>query len=178
MKKYFLLLFVLVALGAGRAAAQSVSYTFDKNADFSKFKTYKWVTIPSAQQLDELTAGQLVGTLETELAKKGLTKSKTDDADLYIGYQIASGKGKPLSNPNIGLAYGSGVGGNTASAGATTITVHSGQLVLDMYDASKKLVWRGVVSHSIDADAKPDKKQKHMDKAVEKLLKDYPPKKS
>jgi len=176
MKRYFLVAFVLFLAAAWPLAAQSVSYSFDKDADFSKFKTYKWAKIPNQLQLDELTAGQLVGTLELELAKKGLKKSPSDEADLYIGYQIASGKGKQLSNSNVGLTYGAGGGGNSAAAAATT--VHSGQLVLDMYDTTtKKLVWRGVVSHSIEPDAKPEKKQKHMDKAVEKLLNDYPPKK-
>lgn len=176
MKKYFVLAVVLLAVGAGRVAAQTVSYSFDKNANFLNYKTYKWVSIPGAQQLDELTADQLIGTLETELAKKGLKKSLSDNADLYIGYQIARGSLKQLTNSNAGLTYEGGAGGSSGTGGATT-TVHSGQLVLDMYDsASKKLVWRGVVSHSIDADAKPDKKQKHMDSAVEKLLKNYPPK--
>jgi len=177
MKWYFLVAFVLFATTARPLTAQSVSYSFDKDADFSKFKTYKWVKIPNAQELDELTAGQLTGTLDVELAKKGLKKSPSEEADLYIGYQITSGKEKQLSNSNVGLTYGAGVGGNSGAAAATT-TVHSGQLVLDMYETTnKKLVWRGVVSHSIEADAKPDKKQKHMDKAVEKLLNGYPPKK-
>jgi hypothetical protein len=175
MKKYFLLAFVFLVFGVGRMAAQSVDYTFDKNADFSKYKTYKWVSIKNAQQLDELTASQLMGTLEVQLAKKGLTKTESDDADLYIGYQIASANEKHLNNA-IGLAYGSGVGGSSGAAEATTTTVHSGKLVLDMYDSGKRqLVWRGVVTHSIDPDAKPDKKQQHMDKAIEKLLKNYPP---
>jgi len=34
-----------------------------------------------------------------------------------------------------------------------------------------------VLPNAIDADANPDKKQKHLDKAIEKLLKDYPPRK-
>lgn len=46
-----------------------------------------------------------------------------------------------------------------------------------MIRKKKQLVWRGVVSNAIDANAKPDKKQKHMDKAIEKLLKEYPPQK-
>ena len=47
-----------------------------------------------------------------------------------------------------------------------------------MYDGERKqLVWRGIVADVIDANAKPDKKQKHLDKAVEKLLKNYPPQK-
>lgn len=155
-------------------SAQTV--TFDKKTDFYKYSTYRWISIPNAAPLEELTAGQLTGTLEVELAKKGLTAAHTENPDLYIGYQIVSGRGK--KSAKIGLAYGSGPGGSDAS-GTTVTTVHAGEMVLDMYDAStKKLVWRGVVSDPVDREAKPDKRQKHMDQTVQKLLKDYPPKKT
>jgi hypothetical protein len=45
-----------------------------------------------------------------------------------------------------------------------------------MYDSAKKeLVWRGVASKTIDRKAKPEKQQKNITKAVDKLLKNYPP---
>jgi hypothetical protein len=48
-----------------------------------------------------------------------------------------------------------------------------------MYDPSKKqLVWRGVASKTLDTKAKPDKRQKNLQKAAAKLLKNYPPKTS
>jgi hypothetical protein len=57
-----------------------------------------------------------------------------------------------------------------------TATIHVGAIDLDMYDAAKKqLVWEGLVSKAIDPKAKPDKQQKNLEKAVEKLLKNYPP---
>lgn len=180
MRKLFVLVFVLFALGADSLYAQVVinnqhaSSDFDKSVDFSKFKTYKWVKIPSTEQLDELTAEQLVGTLQVELAKKGLKNTPSDNADLYIGYQITNAKQSP--NFNIGGSYGS-VGGGSMNTAATT-TVHSGELLLNMYDpASKRLVWQGAVSNAIDADAKPEKKQNRMSEAIEKLLKKYPPQK-
>jgi len=181
MRNFSLLAFTLFAAVLASAAqlplppSQSVVYDFDKNASFLNYKTYKWVSIPSTEQLDELTAGQLVGTIEVELEKKGLTKTEAENADLYLAYQIASGKRKPLQSENIGGSYGS-AGGGSASAGVAVTTVHSGQLTLLIYDAaSKKLVWRGVVSNAIDAEAKPDKKQSRMSKGIEKLLKNYPP---
>jgi hypothetical protein len=157
--------------------SQGVVYDFDKNANFLNYRTYKWVAIPSTEQLDELTASQLIGTLQVELEKKGLTRSDSDKVDLYIGYQIATARQKPSPSENIGASYGS-AGGGSVSAGATVNIVHFGQLTLLMYDAARKqLVWRGVVSNSIDAEAKPDKKQKRMGEAIEKLLKKYPPEK-
>jgi hypothetical protein len=76
-----------------------------------------------------------------------------------------------------------GVGGWYGGMGSTTTTgsmstIYVGQLDLDMYDSAKKdLVWRGVASKTIDPKAKPEKQQKNITKAVEKLLKNYPPKK-
>lgn len=130
MRKYFLLAYVLLALGAGRVAAQSPNYSFDRNADFSKYKTYKWVSIESAQYLDELTAEQVIGTLNVELAKRGLSKSKSDKADLFIGYQIASGNMKKLNHYDIGAPYGPAEGATTGTPGETATTVHSGLVVL------------------------------------------------
>jgi len=176
MKKYILLAIAFCCVGVARTTAQSSNTEFDKKANFSQYKTYKWVPIKDAQQLDELTAEQLVGTVEVALAKKGLTKSKSDTADLYIGYQINSAKDSRLNQYNIGGSYGSAAGGTAANGGASTTTVHSGQLTLLMYDgATKQLVWHSMVANAIDAEAKPDKKQKHMDAAVSKLLKNYPP---
>jgi hypothetical protein len=37
------------------------------------------------------------------------------------------------------------------------------------------LIWRGEASKTINPKAKPDKVQKHLEKAVAKLLKNYPP---
>ncbi len=44
----------LILLAAGTAVAQDVRYNFDKGADFSKFKTYKWVPIKDAAKVDDL----------------------------------------------------------------------------------------------------------------------------
>jgi hypothetical protein len=48
MKSSFLLALTLLALGVSQAAAQDVTYNFDQDTDFSKFKTYKWVSIKNA----------------------------------------------------------------------------------------------------------------------------------
>jgi hypothetical protein len=175
MRRLFLLVFALFVFRTCSSVAQTV--TFANGINFSNYKTYKWVSIPGTEQLDELTSDQLMGTIEVELAKKGLTKTQSDNADLLVGYQIASGKGKQLKSLAIGASYGSDGGGSAGTAGTVT-TVHSGELALDMYDAAKKqLVWRGIASNVIEANAKPDKKQKHMSQAIEQLLKHYPPEK-
>ena len=58
----------------------------------------------------------------------------------------------------------------------STSTIYVGQVALDMYTHQPQaLVWRGVVSKTLDQNAKPDKQQKNLAKAMTKLLKNYPP---
>ncbi len=171
--------------GAGTAFAQDVRYNFDKEANFSAFKTYKWVVIKGAQQLSDLADRQVKAAVDAELTKKGLTKTDADTADLYIGYQAAVGQEKQYTSFDTGWGYGPGWGGGWYGGGygggggmssGTTSTIYVGQLALDMYASQPhKLVWRGVASKTLDTEAKPEKQEKNLNKAVAKMLKKYPP---
>ena len=182
MKRLLTVSVVLVLLGASAALAQDVRYNFDKETDFSKFKTYKWVPIKDAAKVSDLVDKQIKDAIDTELATKGLTKVDGDDANLFIGYQAAVGEEKQFNSYSTGWGYGPGWGGgwyggmgSTTTTGSTS-TIYKGQLALDMYDsAGHDLVWRGVASKTIDAKAKTEKQQKNLAKAVQKLLKNYPP---
>jgi hypothetical protein len=174
--------FSLMLLATGTLFAQDVRYNFDKNTDFSKFKTYRWVSIKDASKVDDLTDRQIKDTIDSELAKKGLTKVDTENADLYVAYQAAIGTEKQFTSYNSDWGYGPGwyrggwygpTGGMTTGQ---TSTIYTGQLALDMYDsANKDLVWRGIASKTLDTKAKPEKRQKNLQKAMAKLLKNYPP---
>ena len=177
MKRLSILTFLLLIVGVSVVVAQDVTYNFDQDTDFLKFKTYKWVSIKNAQQVDDIAARQITAAIDAELAKKGLVKTDADNADLYVGYQTAIGSQKQWNAYNTAWGYGPRWGGGGMST-ATSSTIRTGQLDLDMYDsANKRLVWRGTVSKTLDPNAKPEKRQKNLDNAVAKLLKNYPPKK-
>lgn len=182
MKNIALISLALLWLGAGTAIAQDVRYNYDRDTDFSEFKTYKWVPIKDAPKLDNLLAKQVTDTIDAELAKKGLTKTEADTADLYIGYQVAINTQTEFTTYNSDWGYGPGwygggwYGGGGGFTTGQTSTIYVGQLALDMNDAKDHLlVWRGIVSKTIDTNAKPDKQQKNLTKAIAKLLKNYPP---
>jgi Domain of unknown function (DUF4136) len=190
MKRLSVMVLALLAVGASGALAQDVRYNFAKDAKFSDYKTFKWVdVIKGSDQVNQITDNQIKAAIEAELATKGLTKTDSDDADLYIGYQTAIGTEKQFNSYSSGWGYGPGWGGgwygyrggyggmgSTTTTGSTS-TIYVGQLVLDMYNApNKDLVWRGVASKTLDPKAKPDKQEKNIKKAVAKLLKNYPPK--
>ena len=184
MNKALFITLVGLLLAAGAALGQDVRYNFDKNADFSKFKTYKWVTIKDAAKVNDLTDKQIIAAVDAELATKGLTKTSEDSANLYIGYQAGIGQEKQFTSFSSDWGYGGGwyrggwyggMGGMSTTTGQTS-TIYVGQLALDMYDsANHDLVWRGLASKTISPKAKPEKQEKNLAKAVRKLLKNYPP---
>jgi len=182
MKKMLLLSIALFLLSVSTAVGQDVRYNFDKDTDFAKFKTYKWVALKDAPEVDNLRDKQIKEAVDAELTTKGLTKTDADPADLYIGYQAAIGTEKQFTSYNTDWGYGPGwyrggwYGGGSGMTTGQTSTIYTGQLAVDFYDSTNRdLVWRGVVSKTIDTKAKPEKQQKNLTKAVAKLLEKYPP---
>src|SRR5437879_13519049 len=72
MKKLTLLTVALFLSSVTPAVAQDVRYDFDKDKDFSKYKTYKWVPIKGADMPDERTQKTLTSDINTEIAAKGM----------------------------------------------------------------------------------------------------------
>ena len=172
---------------ASFASAQDVSYNFDQQADFTKYKTYKWEAATDGEKLDDLAAKQVTDAIEKQLTTKGLKKVDSGAADLVVVYQVAITKEKQVTTFSSGYAMGPGWGGRyygrygaVYGGGTTTAssaTIYIGAIGLDMYDAAtKQLVWRGLASKQIDTKASPEKRQKNLDKGMAKLLKNYPPK--
>ena len=182
MKRVLFLSTLIPALAMSCAFGQDVRYNFDKDTNFSKFKTYKWVILKDAPTANDLVTKQLKDTVDAELATKGLTKVDDDTANLFIGYQAGVGQEKQFTSFSSDWGYGGGwyrggwYGPGGGMTTGSTSTIYIGQLVLDMYDsANRDLVWRGVASKTLDSKAKPDKQEKNLAKAVKKLLKNYPP---
>ena len=163
--------------------AQDVHYNYDRNADFAKYRTYKWVEVPGVTPLNQLIDRQLKDAIEAELSKKGLVRATGDNSDLLVSYQAAVNKEQQFNaftagGPGWGYGpgWGRGWGYGSFSTTVQSTTIHVGAVGFDMYDAAKQtLVWRGEATKTIDTNAKPDKRQKNIEKGAAKLLKNYPP---
>lgn len=184
MKKRLLVLAVAFELMGGVACVE-VGYNYDKEADFSKYKTYKWVDVKGGEQVNQLLENQIKDAVDKHLATKGLKATTGDNADLYVAYQGALSQEKQLTTFDSGYGYGPGWGGRYYGgyyggggiSTTTTSTINIGTVAVDLYDAAKKqLVWRGMASKEIDAKAEPEKVQKNLDKGMAKLFENYPPK--
>jgi hypothetical protein len=172
LRQFPLLLVGALVFATGTLSAQDVRYNFMPGTDFSKFHTYKWISIERGAHPNQIVDAQIKQSIESQLASKGLTKVLDDQANLYIGYQIAVDKEKQLN------AFGMGGGLRWGGMGtATSSTISVGTLVLDIYDpTTKQLVWTGTATKTLDPSSNQQKNQQRLDKTMAKLLKNYPPK--
>ncbi len=154
------------------AVAQDVRYNYAPGTDFSKYKTYKWVEIQGGGHPDAIIGDQIKQAIDSQLALKGLTKTDSDKADLYVAYQVAVSQERQWNAYSTGAAPVRWGGMGTA----TSSTINIGTLVVDMYDsATKKPVWRGDATKTMNPSKDPAKNQERLQKAVAKLMKNYPP---
>jgi hypothetical protein len=171
MAKRMALFLLFILAGYGFAISQDVNYNYDQSADFSKYKTYKWAAIEGKMYPDEIVDKNIRSAADAQLATKGLRKSE-DNPDLLVAYNIAIDKEQRIDT--WGSGYWGWYGGGMQSTTVSTINV--GTLVLDMYEpAGQKLVWRGTATKTLNVKNSPEKRQKNLQKAMQKMLKNYPP---
>lgn len=173
----FGLAFVLALIACSVTYGQDVITNYLPGTDFSKYRTYKWVTIGPSGAPDQILDAQIKQSIDSQLAAKGLSKVDSDKADLLIRYQVAVDKEKEWNATGMGDVFRwPGMSTAMGSANATSTTINIGTLVLDMYDpAAKQLVWTGHATKTINPSKDPQKNQRSIDKAMQKLLKDFPP---
>ena len=169
----------LVAIVPAIAAAQKTTYDFDKTAPFAQYRTY--ALEQGTPTGNDLIDKRIVAALEAQLALKGFRKVDVAP-DVYVLFHMAFEKEKDISTYSTGPIYGGYGWGWGGGWGATSTDVRVreilvGTLAIDIVDASRKQVaWRGLGTKEVDTDAKPEKRDTNINKAVEKILKNYPPK--
>jgi hypothetical protein len=162
---------LMIAMAAS-AAAQQVQTDFDKQVNFSQYKTYSWKIV---QVNNPLWQPRIKNAVDSQLAAKGW-KLVDDGGDVVVVAVGTTQTQRTLDTFYNGFGGGyrwRGFGGS----GISTTAEHDykeGTLVVDMFDAkSKQLIWRGGAQDMLSEN--PDKNEKKLDKAVVKMFKKFPP---
>ena len=161
---------LLCLLAAHVALAQKVTVEFDKNVDFTKFKTFAIrggeLNSRNPALTSNLVKKQIEADIEQRLTSKGLTQA-TGTADLNVRYTFGQARKVEVETYPAGW-YGLGTR-------AVRVPYAEGTLVIDFRDpATRALVWRGVAS---DEKTDPAKLEGKIDDMVKKSIDKYPPKK-
>jgi uncharacterized protein DUF4136 len=160
---------------AASAFAQDVKVDFDKAANFGAIKTFS-VKLETGWG-NPLSEKRVVDEITQALTEKGWTKAEDGKGDAAVVLHGATEQKKNLNTFYSGGYGGYGWRGFGGGMGSSTTTVSEytvGTLVVDIFDAkSKQLMYRGTATDELSD--KPEKNQKKLAKASDKLFKDFPP---
>jgi hypothetical protein len=149
-----------------------VTVDYNHSADFSKYKTYSWTKVQAG---DPLWPDRIKAAVDKNLVSKGWSPVASG------GDAAVAAFGSTKDQPTLQTFY-DGFGGGwfwrgfgDGMATTTVSTTPIGTLVVDIFDApAKKLIWRATATETLSD--KPDKNDKKLEKAIDEMFKDFPPK--
>jgi uncharacterized protein DUF4136 len=150
------------------ACASNIVVDYDKNTDFSRYRTYGWGQGMPARNpnLDR----QIMGAIDEQMGRKGFTKTE-GDPDLVVTYHAATHEEIDYNEASYGSGYGSSI---SPSAAEVPMKVNVGTVVVDMYDPkAKRKVWHGVGSDLVMDD--PTKTSAEIRNGAVKMFEKFPP---
>jgi hypothetical protein len=164
---------VCVILFGTMAMAQSVSYDYDRAANFSKYKTYAWTR--GTELPDELNHTRVVRAIDAALAARGVARVvAADDPDVLVAYHASFDTNLQISGATYGLGP-LGLGPDRWGS-ATVQPVQVGTLVVDITDArTQAIVWRGRASSDVRPSDSVEMREKKINKAAAKMFRNFPP---
>ena len=184
-----LMVCVMMTIFTVSALAQKVNVEYDHQATFTSYHTYRWGK-NKGELPDAGDDSQIKSAIDQQLQAKGLKLVNSKPADLVVTYQATvDSQGKQvdtyLDDDDIGLGPGWGWGGGwgwgwgdfgPTYATSTISNLKNGDLLIDIVDpAMKKIVFRAYSSGTFQTN--PIKEDQQMGKAVDKIFKQFPPKK-
>jgi len=174
MKKLIVAGALLMLLLTAAVQAGKVKVTYDKKADFSRYKTYSWdMGMPAIQpEADQYIKAHI----DMILADRGWKLVKENPDVHVINFVTQDANTQVLTD-----SYGYGAGdwywrGMPGAATPSYDTYRKGTVVVDIVDMqSKQMVWRGSATETIVQDR--DEMIKRFQKMMDKMWKDFPPNK-
>ncbi len=175
--------FILISVQA--CSGIKVSQDYDQGYDFSGLKTFAWKPNENSEYGlvgNDLVKERIIMTIEKNLLAKNYIQTGSGRPDFYISYHVTVEQKISSSNVSGGIALGRSSGGHRyrgagLSSGSEVEAYDEGRLLIDVTDvASDRLVWRGISTQRVSGHSTPEKSTELINKTVEKMLSQFPPK--
>lgn len=173
------LLFLPVILIFAACSPVITGFDYDKQADFSKYKTYTISEETMKMPLNQLNRDRIVNAVEAEMEAKGFTKSEKPDVILDIRikgeeYQTATAT---TTGPGYGFGYYRwGYGGGFSTTRVNYDKYVKGTTFITLIDrATEKIVWQGTGTKTVDENASTEKREESIKNTVKEIFTNYPP---
>ncbi|RRA48502.1 DUF4136 domain-containing protein [Acidipila sp. EB88] len=165
------------------AHAADVRTDYDHQASFANYHTYSWGTVKTD---NPLYVDRIKSAVNADLQAKGWQMVPSGgSATIFATGSIRNEQQIETMYSGMGGGWGGGWGWNRFGGGfgggglgeATTTTTQQpvGNLVLDIFDtANHQLLFRGISSEDLSKNA--DKNTRNLNKNIDKMFKNFPPK--
>ena len=141
-----------------KPSQHDVSFDYDINADFSRLKTYQWVSMPATLRIEAFNQLRIRDYVNNELSTRGLTVTEKNP-DMFVAM---FGGGYKVVDMAVLPDY-------------DIYTV--GRLKLAFFDAaSSQEIWWGETKANLTHDMTPEQKDNVTKSAVTRILEHFPPK--
>ena len=173
----------ILFLSASLAQAASVRTDYDHGANFENYHTYSWGSVKTD---DPFYVSRIKQTVDKQLQAKGWQLVPSGGSTtVFAEGSVKNEKQVETYYNGLGGGWGrgwgwGGWGGRFGGGGfgtSTSTTTHQpvGNLVLDIFDSSShQLLFRGIASSDLSNNS--DKNTKNLNKDVDKMFKNFPPK--
>lgn len=180
---FSLLLFSSLFIGC---SSTKITSDYDKEADFSKYQDFNYLgwAKESDQLLNDLDRKRIEDAIGKEFARRGVKFVEPSDADAMVSlFIVVDQKTSTTAYTDHygGMGGGYGYGGYPSwgwGGGMSTTRYQEhdylvGTLVVDVFDAdTKKLVWQGVSSGTINEN--PKNREDRINKSARAIMDKYP----
>ena len=165
------------ALGAAAVAALlscsslKIEVGWDKQGDFSKYKTWDWKDDGSIR--DAVWKRRVQSVLEDELGKHRLTRSdQSPDLWVALHWRLSTETRVVSYDPGWGYGWGYWAGPSYTEV----YEVPSGTMLIDLVDVSKKeIVWRGRASAELRQGKENQEREERLQQILAQMFAGYPP---
>lgn len=183
-------LWLLSIIFLGACSSITVKSDYDKEADFSKYKTFEYYgwTEESDKILNRFDKERIEEAFGDEFRKRGL-KFVEGNGDMVVSlFIVVDQKTSTTAHTNHynmgGYGYGGGgwyggYGGGMGMGMGNSTTTYSendylvGTLVVDIFDkAEKKMIWQSVGQKTVDDN--PNTREKNSAKVAAAIMKSFP----
>lgn len=174
----FLLSFLIFCISC---SSTKVHFDYDRQEDFSQFRTYKFIPVPEELSADvnPMVIRRIEEAIALALGDKGFNRTEASP-DFLVAIHLES-KDK-FNVQNWGYTYapydlyyrGAGYWG---SGGITVQQYQQGTLIIDVVKtADRELVWRGVGTKALSPNPTPKTIDRNVNLVVSKIMQSFPPK--
>lgn len=182
MKNLILIAFLSSLLLTGCAPTIAVTQDYDKEVDFSSFKSFGFLAWSDAsiKTINELDRKRIEREVKAELTSRGMTFID-GVGDVMVGFHliIETKTGTTAYTSyygGMGYGYGGmGYGGGMSSTTYSQYEYQVGTLILDIFDVStKQLVWESIANGEVNRSKNPNEAETKLKRLIFRMFQNYP----